>query len=163
MKVINEKGKLFGKINIIDLIVVLLLVLACVFVAIKLGIIGSNEKTTVEYNVKVLAVRDETYEAIAKNLIGVYGTSNDAKKVFGDIIRIDKEPAKELTVLENGEYTYAVYTDKYDLTLVMRSECTVKKKGIFLPDGTQLLCGEALKFTNGYCETGGEVVSITLD
>ena len=66
-------------------------------------------------------------------------------------------------MLENGEYTYAEYADKFDVTITLRSDCKVKEKGIFLPDGTQLLCGDSLKFSNGYCETGGEVVSITVD
>lgn len=52
MKVLDEKGRLFGKINLIDLVVVLVLVLVIIAVLWKLG--GSKITEAVEVNAPVI-------------------------------------------------------------------------------------------------------------
>lgn len=73
---IDEKGRLFGKINIVDLIVILVIVIAAVVVGMKfLG--GGNgnsainpNKTPVRYTVLVEGVEPEVYENIQKYIPG---------------------------------------------------------------------------------------------
>ena len=73
---IDEKGRLFGKINIVDLIVLLVIVIAAVVVGMKfLG--GGNgnsainpNKTPVRYTVLVEGVEPEVYENIQKYIPG---------------------------------------------------------------------------------------------
>ena len=52
MKVLDEKGKLFGKINLIDLIVIVVLVLILVAVGWKLA--GSRIADAIESNAPVM-------------------------------------------------------------------------------------------------------------
>ena len=163
MKIIDEKGKLFGKVNLLDLLVIVLIVAAVVFVALKLGgVIGSGENSEVEYKIEILAVRQETIDALNKNLNGIYATANDAGQILGDITDIEVRNARELTLLDSGEYTYAEHENKYDVTITVRAICSVKDKGIYVAGGTQILCGEEMKFSNGHCSTSGEVISINV-
>ena len=71
---IDEKGRLFGKINIVDLIVILVIVIAAVVVGMKfLGGSGSAinpTKTPVRYTVLVEGVEPEVYENIQKYIPG---------------------------------------------------------------------------------------------
>ncbi|MEG2000697.1 MAG: DUF4330 domain-containing protein [Evtepia sp.] len=68
MKLIDEKGKIFGKLNVIDLIVALAIVAVAVVLVVKLT--GSNTEvggsTELTYTVQVADVKQEVYEAIAK-------------------------------------------------------------------------------------------------
>ena len=65
---LDEKGRLFGKINIIDLLVVLLVLVVAAVVAIKLlgggdGLPGAEGTSThLTYTVEVDGVKPEVYE-----------------------------------------------------------------------------------------------------
>ena len=71
MKIIDEKGKLFGKINVIDLLVILLVLVVAAVLGIKF--LGGDDGTDVyepagqlTYTVKVEGVEQETYENICQ-------------------------------------------------------------------------------------------------
>ena len=68
-KIVDEKGRLFGRINVIDLIVLVLIVAVAAVVALKFlgkdaGIPGDNSTTQIEYTVKVPLVQESVYEAV---------------------------------------------------------------------------------------------------
>ena len=68
MKFLDEKGRLFGKINLIDLLVVLMLVIVIVAVAWKLGgdklqdTLVHSDAPTVEYEVLCYGVSNDVCE-----------------------------------------------------------------------------------------------------
>ena len=68
MKVIDEKGKLFGKLNIIDLLVIILILAAIVVVGLK--VLGPSDGgpagTKVTYTVRMTAQNKNVVEEIAK-------------------------------------------------------------------------------------------------
>lgn len=69
MKVIDEKGKLFGKLNLIDLLVIILIIAALVVVGVK--VLGGGEEsaapsTRLTYTVRVTAQRTELAGRIAE-------------------------------------------------------------------------------------------------
>lgn len=70
MKIIDEKGRLFGKLSIIDLLVLLIIVVAAVFLGTKLanrgsgGVVSSGEPVTMVYTVRVTEVDPATYEVV---------------------------------------------------------------------------------------------------
>lgn len=68
MKVIDEKGKLFGKLNIIDLLVIVLIIAVVAVLGVKL--LGSNEgfaaaPSKLTYTVHVTAQEEAVLEEIA--------------------------------------------------------------------------------------------------
>lgn len=69
MKVVDEKGKLFGKLNIIDLLVIVLIIAAAVVVGVKLlggGDEDAAPSTKLTYTVRVTAQRTELAERLAE-------------------------------------------------------------------------------------------------
>lgn len=71
MKVIDEKGKLFGKINIVDLLVVILIVVVAAVLAVKF--LGGNGNVSsgitapkLTYTVRVMEVDPATYENVCQ-------------------------------------------------------------------------------------------------
>lgn len=74
MKLIDEKGKLFGKLNIIDLLAILVLVAALAFGGYKLATRGSitgstaAEGTSLTYTTRVNSVTPETYAEVLRQM-----------------------------------------------------------------------------------------------
>lgn len=73
MKVIDEKGRLFGKLNVIDLLALLLVAAVAVLLAVRLlggrlgGLTaGDKEPVTIVYSVTVSGVRPESYEVVRR-------------------------------------------------------------------------------------------------
>lgn len=68
MKIIDEKGKLFGKLNIIDLLVIIFVIAAAIVVGMKfLG--GGDETVTttrLTYTVRVTAQSEQVAERVAE-------------------------------------------------------------------------------------------------
>ena len=73
-KMFDEKGRLFGKINIIDLLVIVLIVIVAVVLAVKfLGPgngLSAGQGVTVTYTVEVDGVKPEVYENIQQYIPG---------------------------------------------------------------------------------------------
>lgn len=74
-KLIDEKGKLFGKVNIIDLVVLAIVVVIAVVLCVKVlgrssGIpgTGAGAGTELEYTVVVYRVSPEVYAAVEKEI-----------------------------------------------------------------------------------------------
>lgn len=69
MKVVDEKGKLFGKLNIIDLLVIILIIAAIVVVGVKVLGGGSDEEaptTKLTYTVRINAQNAKLAERMAE-------------------------------------------------------------------------------------------------
>ena len=67
MKVVDEKGKIFGRLNIIDLLVVLLLIAAVALVGYKATHRAENAgggTTVLTYTVECDAIKPEVYESV---------------------------------------------------------------------------------------------------
>ncbi len=107
MKVMDEKGKLFGKLNIIDLIVIVFVIAAVVVVGIKLA---SREEATVPatrltYTVRVTAQSEQLAQRLSDYVDTASGKrdqlmSND-KLVNAYIIDYWTEPSR-YNKLSNG-------------------------------------------------------------
>lgn len=72
MKIIDEKGKLFGKINLIDLLALVLIVAALVLLAVRFllpsGSDPINGATKLTYTAQVQSVDQATYEEVMRQM-----------------------------------------------------------------------------------------------
>ncbi len=73
MKIIDEKGKIFGKINIIDLLVLLVLIAGLVLLAVRFT--GSKDKASpaatsghLTYQTMCAAINEDVYEEILRQM-----------------------------------------------------------------------------------------------
>ena len=96
MKLIDEKGRLFGKINLIDLLVVLLIVAVLAAVVWKLGgsraaaaVAGTEKKAvyTVEFEDVSADIAEYAKTQVDKTLV------NDSKQIAAVITDVRTEPS----------------------------------------------------------------------
>ncbi len=100
-KIFDEKGRLFGKINVIDLLVLLVILAVVVVVALKLldrsGSIlpGDTQTSEIEYTVKVPQIQESVYEAVKAEVeAGGEGAQlmSNGSMLSGYILEVSSEP-----------------------------------------------------------------------
>lgn len=160
MKIVDENGKVFGKLNLVDLGIVLLLILAVAAVGYKLVRERFIERETavIEYTLRVEGLRQQSVDAIGMVSKKIVDAEND--DVLGNIINIKKEPAAKIVQKANGDYAKAFYPDKYDLHITLRTTGVVSKDGYFTDSGKKLLYGDTIGIDNGYSQMFGVVEDI---
>ena len=164
---IDEKGKLFGKINIIDLCIAIFVVLAIVVSVFKFGMTpsGSDSKNSaqtkyvVEYNLKISNIRDYTYSQFEKGE-KIYATVTD--RVMGKIKDIKKTPAKGNVLTTDGAYKEAIHPERYDVILTIEATGTVSKKGFVSVGGQQLLAHDEMSIATRKYKTTATIVDYEL-
>ena len=125
---IDEKGRLFGKINIIDLLVILIVVIAAAAVAVKL--LGNSsffaeapQTSTVVYTVKVSCVQPEVFQAIQAypdDPLMAGGKLYPEAKVIS--VTSEPHPSSMTVSNQSGVLVLPLDDDLLDLTFTIQAE-----------------------------------------
>lgn len=133
MKIVDEKGKLFGKLNIIDLLVILLVVAAVVLVGIKLmgkGGVSGGAGTTLTYTVVVRGVPQAAYDNM-KSYVEAEG--GDQLMANGDMLNgyvtgmteVPHDSVARIKSNANGEKVeFMLDADTLDVTFTITAQVT---------------------------------------
>lgn len=124
MKLINEKGKIFGLINVIDLCVVLIIAVVIAGGFRLFGDRWANVKTngTVVVKLEVANIRNESVEAMG---IGDTLSFYDDNLYFGKIVSKELRPYLETIQTENNELVQATAPDKFNLDLYVECDAYI--------------------------------------
>ena len=134
MKLVDEKGKLFGILNIIDLLVILLLIVAVALIGWKVlkkdGASNAN-RTILTYTVEVKGVDQEVYEGIKAYVPGESGIGDqlmaNGSMVDAYVTSVTAAPHEgglTMTDVNGNELTFPVQDDSLDLTFTIRANVT---------------------------------------
>ncbi len=131
MKLVDERGKLFGKLNIIDLLVILLLIVAVALIGWKVtrkdG--ASNvSRTILTYTVEVQGVDKEVYEGIKAYVPGESGIGDqlmaNGEMVDAYVIDVTAKPHEggiTMTDVNGTTLTFPVEEDTLDLSFTIQA------------------------------------------
>lgn len=160
MKFIDEKGKLFGIINIIDLCVLLIIITFISFAVYKKTsavppMPASTE--TIQIKVEVTDVRDVTVDAITEGEI-VY--NYDKGEVFGKILEKTVTPVKALYQNQEGKLVESIVPNQYDVTITLESTATVTNAKILIGN-EEVAIGTTVKMKGKKFLTQGTVLGLT--
>ena len=157
---IDNKGKIFGKINILDLSIVLIILLAIGLMFVKFNInpvLDNKEEITFNYTVTVKGVRNFTVNAFQENDEVFEDTSENS---LGKIIKIEKIPAKKYIADTNGNMKYAEIPEQYDLSLTIECNGVKGDKGLETKTGESIQLNKTISLFNKYCKTNFEIKEI---
>lgn len=163
MKLIDEKGRLFGKINVVDLCVVLAVIVAIGVFFVKGNpdkVNTSNANSTVTYTVEIKAIREMSVNALKANADKSITENTEEKKNLGVISDISVKTATGYIASKKGELVKSEYPDKYDVTLTIETTGLENEKGVYTESGKQLLIGEYISFIAEDVQTSGEITAI---
>jgi heme/copper-type cytochrome/quinol oxidase subunit 2 len=159
MKIIDDKGKLFGIINIIDLLVLVIILIAIIFIAIRMlpGTEGGETRTQkeMEYTVKVEEV--STYTIDAANVgDAIYDFETGSK--IGVISGIDDRPHMEYLVNKDNEATAIESLDKFDLFISIKADFVETDTALMVEDMI-VAVGRSVLVYNKYLFVEGKIYS----
>ena len=132
MKIIDDKGRLFGIINIIDLFISILLIVLIGFGAYKIFRVNptvavNTQKVTMVYFIQ--EVRDVTYNAIEE---GEIAKDYDKNSVYGKIIKKEALPAKKMAETADGRFVEAEIPNRFDVKIYIEGDAVISKTGVYM-------------------------------
>ncbi len=158
---INKEGKLFGKISIVDILVVLAILVAAFGIYTRF-IIGNEMVETssshIEYVLKVQEVRKGTVEALDKYKGPVYDTTT--KEYLGDIVSVEYTDAKKAVETVNGQMRETIVPDRYDCMVKVRVDGKINSSGYYTSTNQALAAGSSYIFESKAAKTTGRIYEI---
>jgi hypothetical protein len=159
MKIIDDRGKLFGIINIIDLLVLAIIVLAAVFLAGRMlpgtesGDAGRQKE--MEYTVKVEEVSKYTIDAAN---VGDAIFDFETGSYIGEISEVDHSPHMEYLVDKDNEAIAIESIDKFDLFITIKADFVETDKALMVGDMI-VAVGRKVLVYNKYLFVEGKIYS----
>lgn len=155
----DKNGRIFGKINIIDLLVIIVMIAAACITIFKFtatpGKGSTKVNTAFSYTLKVADVRDFTAKLFAE---GDNLYDDETGKFIGKVTAVKTEQSKEYALKSDGTYNYTERPGRFDVYVTVSTNGTVKDTGYFAegirqiaPHSTIVLSSQKLK-TNATVE-----------
>lgn len=155
---IDKNGKLFGKINIIDLLIVLIVIAAVILVAVRgLGSGGSGENAG-ENRVRITFFSDMAYDFVGDNIaIGDPVSEHSFLTDLGTVTNVESEPAYDLVYDEtSGEFVRLEKPGYIRLSVTCETTGFMGPTG-FTKDTTRFVVGGGYYFNVGTTRAGYQI------
>lgn len=162
---IDKKGKLFGKINLFDLIVIILIVVLLFGVAYKVFVMvpdkmtprGEEQTVDVTFDVLIESVRDATVNTFhVGDTLFYYNSEED----LGKITAITPNPATDILETLDGTVINAPVQDRYDLVLTVSGSATRYEDGTLMMAKTRVVDGIELRVATQMANCIGTVKNL---
>lgn len=158
--IINKEGKLFGKISIVDIAVILIAVLLAAGIYIRFSgssnvVVSSGEK--IECTFKVKNLRTYTVDALKKGG-GLYDKTS--KEYIGDITEVKVEEGNYKVNMQDGSFKSVTPPDRYNVYVTVQFKGKSGDSGFFTAANKFLGTGGSVNFTTKYADCGGIVYDI---
>ena len=162
MKIIDDKGRLFGIINIIDLFISVLLIVLIGFGTYKVFRVNptvavNTQKVTMVYFIQ--EVRDVTYNAIEE---GEIAKDYDKNSVYGKIIKKEALPAKKMAETADGRFVEAEIPNRFDVKIYIEGDAVISKTGVYM-GGQEVRIGYTAAIKGKRFGTRGFIYDIIID
>lgn len=166
MKIIDEKGRLFGLINVIDLIIIIVLVMLIGGGAkrMKNPEIEVEDKEKGEEKVATITLEiDKVREHIVDGVVVGDDLYHDKKGgKFGEIIDKKVENQQERVKGSDGQYKYQDVPDRYKVTLIIEAKAEDTPREIIIGDKAARV-GSKLDFKNKKVKFTGTIIDLVLE
>lgn len=161
MKIVDKNGKLFGKISILDIIIVACVVfLAVIFIAGRSGQIKLpiETKSSIEYVAKLKAYNVEKSEKPPFEVgCSLYSSTGE---LIGKVTEVDCRPMVSKEKLSDGTYFDYESQTAYDYFLTVEGTGTVSEKGTFAQGTFALYPNNSVQLSSKYFSGGVVVLSV---
>ena len=155
----DKNGKIFGKINIIDLAAILIVVLAVVGITIRFPSIAAenvNQKTNFTYVVEIEDIRIYSVKALEKKGIATDKQGN----VIGNITDVEFDKMERQLINENGQSVKVVTPERYVAKVTLESEGKDTEGGYFVGENTELSVGSSITMYTKYSNCSGKIIKV---
>ena len=160
-KIVDEKGRLFGKVSLIDIFVVLFALLMVLAVYLRFF---SNETTSLRagndsfaYTVKVEGVRQWTVDGFH---VGDKMWDTDHDTYIGTITDIRYEPAVKEFEMADGTLKAGVREGRFDVYISVEAEGLISNGRYYASRTYEVGANSGIYFYTKYCSVAATVWSM---
>lgn len=158
MRLMDDKGRLFGKVNIFDLLVLLLVIVG--LVGMSLRMIPSQEEVAVTktaiYQVEIVGARE-----YLKDAYQIGDVLYEGENFVGTITDVQIENSKYWKRLADGTMKQVEQLYGYDIKLTFTTDEFIENKGYHV-DTAEWLAGTSHFISNGFASATVVVRSIEI-
>ncbi len=153
MQLIDKKGKLFGKINILDFLIILLAVVVLVgglYIYTSRKAVDNQPTTPIEIDIELVLTKEQE-EAIE---VGQTVTNTKNGAVVGIIY--DKKVSEQIEIFSNqikGEFVQSVVPGRYNVVISLNSNALVEADRISI-SGLEINIGRPISIKCGFIGSG---------
>lgn len=156
-----KDGKLFGKVNLFDA-AVLLLIIALIIAGISKfktfnETVDASALGSITYTITVYNVRDYTVDAFVSGDT-VYDSGTNVS--IGVIKNVEKRPAQAARTLADGSVKILENEHKNDMILTIETPGSATGEGYYANKSIELKVGSEKEIETRYATTYGKVTSI---
>ncbi len=144
LRLLDERGRLFGRINIVDLAVVVLVAFVVAGAGYKVAGVNRRvvgEPETVRLTLEINKVREYTTRVIQT---GQTLLEHNSSLPVGTITAVEVSPAVELVNTADGRIVEAVVPGRYDVILTVEGQAMVTGQAISVA-GQQVRVGAEMR------------------
>lgn len=162
-KIIDEHGRVFGKISIIDVLVIVIVIMIGTGLYVKYNVLDITSKsagtTTITYTANIYGVRDFTVNAIKVGDM-LYDKNNSGGYTIGTITGVQVSAAKKTAETLDGKLVLGNYIGYDDVTITVASN-GVTSEGRYLVNKTYELNANSIRtFYTKYCSFDATITEI---
>lgn len=161
--IIDENGKLFRKVSIIDILIVLVILLCIAGAVIRFsGLLGDNNSSPVkiEYTLQVKQIRDKSVDAIMKK--GELYSSLSDEAYLGTITNVEKHSNDDYSELVDGTIVKTSATDRYDVLITVQVDGKQTGSALYTKDGKRIEIGSLEYVATKWASLEAEVKSVNI-
>ena len=163
-KIIDRNGRLFGKVSLIDLLVVLVVLILAVALYVKTNhrtiTSTSTQNIPITYTVKVTGIRNYLANAIQEGDVVYDLDTEDTGGSLGEITKVERLAAERLVEFEDG-----VIMEKVPIEDSANLILTIKASGIM--DGNKFLINRiyplGINANRNLCTTYAQFTGVVTD
>lgn len=160
---IDKNGKLFSKISIIDVLIILAVIIciAAAFVRFS-GLLGSNSTSPVEfeYVMKIQRIREGSADAVLKKG-EVYSNLSDAA-YMGTITDAQKRPNDDYAELYDGSIVKTSAENRYDVYVTVKAKGKQTPTALYTNDGKRIEVGSLEYIATKWVAAEAEIMSVNI-
>lgn len=161
--IIDENGKLFRKVSIIDILIVLVILLCIAGAVIRFsGLLGDNGSTPVqiEYVLRVRQIRDESVNAIMKK--GELYSSLSDEAYLGTVTNVEKLENEDYSELIDGTIVKTSAVDRYDVLITVQVDGKQTGSALYTTDGKRIEVGSLKYVATKWASMEAEIKSVQI-
>jgi hypothetical protein len=158
--IIDKKGRLLGKISIVDIIIIFVLLMLVIGIYIKFFYNSGAEAGSfdnIEFSVIVKSVRQPTIDAIIE---GDKAYEENTDIYLGEIMRKEVMPAKDFIEKTDGTIVLAEKPDKYDVIITFRVPGVENDIGYFADGNKEIKRGSDIKIKTRLISVESKVLDL---
>ena len=161
--VIDKKGKLFGKISIVDIIIILVVILAlgAGFVRFSGGISDITARTVnIEYTYELKSIRQASVDSLNRH--GSFYKKSAGEDFMGTITNVEIFPNDDFSLNANGEYVKTSAPERFDAIVTVTIPGKVMDSTIYTSTNQKLEAGSQVYMFTKWIACGGDIKSVKI-